>query len=104
MILIEDTPKFIQALPAALVSIAVGMIAVFKWRENWALRAFTAEALKRELMKFQSRSSKKYHSTLDDQEALDNFVEVIDVLTMNEVSEWKNIQFQSSKTQKKLNE
>ena len=102
-ILWDALPKAIQALPAALVSIAVALNAVFKWRENWALRAYTAEALKRELMKYRARASQKYNQNLNEQEALDNFVDTINTLTMNEVTEWKNIQTQISETQKGLN-
>jgi hypothetical protein len=76
---------------------------VFKWRENWALRAHTAEALKRELMKYRTRTSQKYNHTIDEQQALDNFVDTIDTLTMNEVTEWRNTQTQISETQKGLN-
>lgn len=103
LILWSELPKAIQALPAALVSIAVGLNAVFKWRETWALRAHTAEALKRELMKYRARASQKYNQNFSEQEALDNFVDTIDTLTMNEVTEWKNIQIQVSETQKGLN-
>jgi len=102
-ILWDQLPKAVQALPAALVSIAVALNAVFKWRENWALRAHTAEALKRELMKYRARASHKYSQSLSEQEALDNFVDAIDTLTMNEVTEWKKIQTQISETQKGLN-
>ena len=100
LILWDELPKAIQALPAALVSIAVGLNAVFKWRDNWATRAHTAEALKRELMKFQSRTSARYSLSLNAQQALENFVESIDSLTMNEVSEWKNMQIQAAETSK----
>lgn len=103
LILWGELPKVIQALPAALVSIAVGLNAVFKWRENWALRAHTAESLKRELMKFSARASQKYNLNLSEQEVLDNFVDTIDVLTMSEVTEWKNTQIQMSEAQKGLN-
>lgn len=101
-ILWSELPKAIQALPAALVSISVGLSAIFKWRENWAIRAYTSEALKRELMKYQARASKKYNETLSEQEVLDTFVETIDTLTMSEVSEWKDMQFQATKGQKSL--
>ena len=53
---------------------------------------------KRELMKYKARASKKYNQNLNEQEALDNFVDTIDVLTMNEVSEWKELQVQVAKS------
>ena len=80
LILWSELPKAVQALPAALVSIAVGLNAIFKWRENWVLRSYTAESLKRELMKYRARASEKYNTKLNHQQALDNFVDAIDTL------------------------
>jgi hypothetical protein len=103
LILWTDLPKPFQALPAALASIAAGLSAVFRWRENWVLRAHTSEALKRELVKFKARASENYSAALDQQKALDNFVNRIENLSMNEVSEWRVLQLQGAKDQGKSN-
>jgi hypothetical protein len=97
LILWSDLPKPVQALPAALASIAASLNAVFRWRENWTLRAHTSEALKRELVKFQSRASEEYDANLDDQRALTNFVNRTERLSMDEVSEWRILQLQQPK-------
>jgi len=98
LILWSEVPKPVQALPAALASVAASLNAVFRWRENWAVRAYTSEALKRELVKFKSRATEEYYASLDDQKALSNFVNRIEQLSMNEVSEWRNLQPQDQKT------
>ncbi|MDQ3743965.1 MAG: DUF4231 domain-containing protein [Acidobacteriota bacterium] len=97
LILWTEMPKALQALPAALASIAAALAAVYRWRENWVLRAHTSEALKRELVKFRARASEHYRAGLDDQTALDNFVSRVESLAMGEVSEWRLLQLQGAK-------
>lgn len=97
LILWSELPKAAQALPAALAGIAAGLNAVYRWRENWVLRAHTSEALKRELVKFRARASEHYRAELGEQQALDNFVGRVEAITMGELSEWRVLQLQSSK-------
>ena len=97
LILWSDLPKPVQALPAAIASICAALNAVFRWRENWVLRAHTSEALKRELLKFKTRTSEEYRADLDDQQALANFVARVESLTMSELSEWRGLQTQQTK-------
>jgi hypothetical protein len=97
LILWSEVPKPLQALPAAIASIAAALNAVFRWRENWVLRAHASEALRRELVKYKARVSEKYQADLADQTALNNFVTCIESLSMNELSEWRVLQLQSVK-------
>ena len=97
LILWNEVPKPIQALPAAIASIAAALSAVFRWRENWVLRAHTSEALKRELVKFKARASEAYRADLDDQKVLDNFVTNIESLSMKELSEWRVLQLEGAR-------
>ena len=97
LILWSDLPKPLQALPAALASICAALNAVFRWRENWVLRAHTSEALKRELLKFKTRASDEYSADIDDQQALNNFVTRVESVSMNELSEWRVLQLQGPK-------
>jgi len=101
LILWTDLPKPFQALPAALASIAAGLGAVFRWRENWVLRAQTSEALKRELAKFRARASQSYRYDLDGQQVLDNFVNRVESLSMSELAEWRTLQLQGMKVSNK---
>jgi hypothetical protein len=97
LILWEELPKAVQALPAAVAGIAAGLNAVYRWRENWVLRAHTSELMKRELVKFRARASEHYRADLGEQEAIDNFVGRIESITMGELSEWRVLQLQSAK-------
>jgi hypothetical protein len=97
LILWSEIPKPLQALPAGIASIAAALSAVFRWRENWVLRAHTSEALKRELVKFKARASEAYQVDIEDQKALNNFVTRIESLSMNELSEWRILQLQGVK-------
>jgi hypothetical protein len=97
LILWSNLPKPLQALPAAVASVCAALNAVFRWRENWVLRAHASEALKRELLKFKTRTSEEYRADLDDQQALANFVARVESLSMNELSEWRVLQMQETK-------
>src|SRR2546428_6851577 len=57
LILITDLPKWAQALPAAVASMAAGLGSMFHWQENWVRRASTLEALRAELLKYKTRTS-----------------------------------------------
>jgi uncharacterized protein DUF4231 len=63
--------------------------AFFHWRESWIRRSETAEALKSEKAKYETRTSSNYAVTLSDQQALENFVLKIEFITSNEVSQWR---------------
>lgn len=84
-------------------SIHISNLKLYKELQKAQEGVHTTEALKIELMKYKAHASKKYNQNLDEQEALDNFVDTIDSLTMNEVSEWRNSQIQTSDSQKSIN-
>jgi Protein of unknown function (DUF4231) len=92
LILVTDLPKWAQALPAAVASMAAGLSSVFHWQENWVRRASTLEALRAELLKYKTRTSSAYSSNLDEQSALDNFVTSVLNLTLNELASWRDLQ------------
>ena len=54
LILWSSVPKAVQALPAALASIAAGLVGTFRWLQNKTRFAFTAEALKSERILFET--------------------------------------------------
>jgi Protein of unknown function (DUF4231) len=88
LVLWTSLPKTIQALPAALASVAAGLSGVFGWRDDWVRFAHTAEALKSERIYFQTRTGERYRRELDDDDVLENLVAAIEQLATSEVSEW----------------
>lgn len=88
LILWTDVPKPIQALPAALASIAAGMVGVFHFQENWVASKNAAESLKSELLAFETRTTEWYRASAGEDQALDNFVVRIEHLHKGEVSGW----------------
>ena len=89
LILWSDLPKPIQALPAALAAIAAGLNGIFQWKEGYVRFAYTGEALKSELLKFKTQTTKDYRASLEEQRALENFVARVEFLLLNEVSDWR---------------
>jgi len=86
-----DLPDTVQALPAALVTMIVGLGGIFQWKENYLRFAYTSQALKSEKIRFETRTSKGYRSQLKDETALDHFVTRVDKITMGEVGEWRTL-------------
>ena len=89
LILVTELPKWAQALPAALAAIAAALSNVFNWKENWVRRASTLELLIAERVRYETRTTAAYDVALDDQEALNNFVESTTTLNLMEVSNWE---------------
>ena len=89
LILWSSLPKAVQALPAALASVAAGLSGTFRWLENKARYSFTAEALKSERVMFTTRTPPRYGIEIDDETALATFVSRIEQIAMSEVSEWR---------------
>lgn len=87
-ILWSDIPKPLQALPAVLAAIAVGVVSVFQWRQNWGRFASTAEALEGELLKYQTRTSPGNQPGVPEDVALSNFVNAIQNIIASETSDW----------------
>lgn len=85
------------ALPAALASIAVGLLGIFQWKENYIRFAYTGEALKGEKIKFETRTTKDYDVSLDDHQALSYFVARMEALVMSEVTDWRGLMQEATK-------
>lgn len=89
LILWSSVPKAVQALPAALASVAAGLVGTFRWLQNKTRFAYTAEALKSERVLFDTRTPPRYGLDLTDDDALAAFVARIEEITMTEVAEWR---------------
>ena len=91
LLLIDEMPKFVQALPAALAAILAALNATFHVPENYARFSYTLEALKSEKFKFETRVSEDYGVKVDDQKALERFVSKMEGLLISEVTEWRQV-------------
>lgn len=78
-------------LTGALAAIAAGLVGVFQWQQNWVRFASTAEALKSELIRFETRTSSAYRPEVTDDVAIDNFVQAVEALVLSETSVNPNI-------------
>jgi hypothetical protein len=90
LILWSSVPKAVQALPAALASVAAGLAGTFRWLQNKSRWAYAAEALKSERVFYETRAAPRYGPEVSDQEALSAFVRRIEEISMAEVSEWQS--------------
>lgn len=88
LILWTGLPKPIQALPAALGSIAAGLAGSFHWLEGWTRFAIADESLKSELAKFRARASESYSTKVSDEQALENFVTRVEAIVLAETTRW----------------
>ena len=89
LILWSSVPKAVQALPAALASVAAGLVGTFRWLQNKTRFAYAAEALKSERVLYTTRTPPHYGPELTDDAALAAFVVRIEEISMTEVSEWR---------------
>jgi hypothetical protein len=89
LILWSSVPKAVQALPAALASIAAGLVGTFRWLQNKTRFAYTAEALKSERILFETRTPPHYGLDVTNDQAPAAFVGRIEQITMTEVGEWR---------------
>jgi Protein of unknown function (DUF4231) len=87
LILWTNLSVVLQALPAALASVAAALAGIYGWQENKARFSYTAEALKSERIKYETRTG-LYRG--DPARALGRFVTRIEAIAMNETSEWRN--------------
>lgn len=90
LILANQGNRWIQGSLAALLAVVAGLDNIFRWKENWVRTAATLEALKMELLKFETRTG-IYRATLDDQKALDVFVQQIEQITSTDIRAWRGL-------------
>ena len=91
LLLIDNIPKFVQALPAALAAILAALNASFRVPENYTRFSYTLEALKSEKFKFETRASADYGIKVDEQKTLERFVTKMEELLISEVTDWRQV-------------
>jgi hypothetical protein len=96
LILGTELPKIYQALPAAIASIGAGIAATFHLQENWISFKNSSEALKGELVAFETRTSEWYQSELGEDRVLDNFLFRVEGIHQGQITEWSARQIQRS--------
>ncbi len=89
LILIEQLPKALQALPAALAAILTAVLATFRYQDNYVRFGYTLELLKSELFKYETRSTREYEPSADKQKALEHFIARMEDIIMTEVADWR---------------
>jgi hypothetical protein len=91
LILVDTLPKALQALPAALSAICVGLIGSFHWKDNWMRCSLMAELVRSERTQFLTGTG-VYSG--DEPERLDYFVKSLEKIAVQEVSEWRGLHTQ----------
>lgn len=89
LILVNGSPRWVQAFPAAAASIASALLGTFHWRENFLRFANTAEALRSEKVRYDARVGSLYGGSVDDSQAFDTFVQRMEDIVSSETSEWR---------------
>ncbi len=89
LILIDQVPKPLQALPAALAGILAALLATFRLQENYVRFGYTIEALKSELLKYETQADPDYGPEVDAQKAFERFVSRMEGMIMAEVTDWR---------------
>lgn len=87
LILWTDLSPVLQALPAATAAISAALVGIYGWQENKARFAFTAEALKSELVQYETRTGRYKGSP---ETALDRFVTRVEGIGMDETAQWRS--------------
>lgn len=88
LILVDHVPKYMQAIPPALASIAAG-VSVYNWRLNWARNRITSESLKNERLNFDMRVTADYDAKMSDDVALGNFRKRVMSLHLKAIRDWE---------------
>jgi hypothetical protein len=77
-------PQWVKGLPAAIAAAIGGILAIAGWQEGIARSGHMAEALKCELLCFQTRVE-----PYNDEQRLETFVSKLVQLRMTEVEGWR---------------
>lgn len=91
LILWGSLPKPLQALPAAVATVATGLLGTFRFRDNQARWAISEETLGHELFNFKNRIGPAYGLDVDPEIALVQFVKTVEDLVINETADWRRL-------------
>jgi hypothetical protein len=96
IILAKESPNswllnWLQLFVPALAAIAAGVGHIFHWRENGVRQTNLAEAIRSKLWRYQTRSG-EFGSSLDEGQAVDQLVVLVDGLNLQSVARWSSAQ------------
>ncbi len=90
LILMDNTPKYVQAIPPAVASISAGL-AVYNWRLSWVRSRRAADSLENERVNFELRIGPDYNSSLPDEKAIENFRRNVMQMQNETLEEWEKV-------------
>jgi len=93
LILMDNTPKYVQAIPPAVASIAAGL-AVYNWRVSWVRSRRAADSLENERVNFELRIGQDYNSNLPDEKAIENFRRNVLKIQNETLEKWEQVVIQ----------
>ncbi|MEH2180504.1 SLATT domain-containing protein [Nostoc sp.] len=90
LILMDNTPKYVQAIPPAIASISASL-AVYNWRSSWVRSRCGANSLENERLNFELRIGSDYSLNLPDEVAIENFRKNVMRVQNQTLEEWEKI-------------
>lgn len=90
LILLENTPKYIQAIPPAIASISAGL-AVYNWRSSSVRSRIALASLESERLNYELRVGDAYNSGVSDEEALARFRENVTKINLDLLRNWEKL-------------
>jgi Protein of unknown function (DUF4231) len=80
--------KTLQAIPAAVASVLAGLMGLYQFNEGWIRWARAVEALRSEIVKFETLSGPDYSEDVDEAELIRRFVLRIEQINAVARAEW----------------
>lgn len=90
LILLDNTPKFVQAIPPAIASISAGL-AVYNWRSSGVRSRIALASLESERLNYELRVGSDYGSDRSDEEALANFRNKVTQINLGVLRDWERV-------------
>lgn len=90
LILLDNTPKFVQAIPPAIASISAGL-AVYNWRASGVRSRIALASLESERLSYELRVGPEYGSGVPDEEALAHFKNKVTQINLGVLRDWERV-------------
>ena len=90
LILLDNTPKFVQAIPPAIASISAGL-AVYNWRSSSVRSRIALASLENERLNYELRVGPEYGSGVSEEQALAHFREKVTQINLGVLRDWERV-------------
>ena len=90
LILMDNVPKYVQAIPPAIASISAGL-SVYNWRLSSVRSQRAATLLENERLNFELRVGKCYSHSLASEAAIANFMKNVMQVQNQVLDEWEKV-------------